>query len=294
MQVKKAIIPAGGYGTRFLPATKAQPKEMLPVVDKPAIQYLIEEALASGIEDIIVVTYRGKNMIADHFDKAYELETELLKTGKLSKLEDVQKISEMTEICYVRQKQALGLGHAVYCARKFIGNEPFALMLPDDIVQATRPCISQLIDKFNRYQSPIIGVEIVPEDKVQLYGIVKGIEVEHRVLKIESLVEKPQPREAPSKLGIIGRYILHPCIFDVLKSTRPGLGGEVQLTDALLKLNEYQQLYAYIFEGTRYDVGDKLGYLKAVVELALQRDEFKEGLKKYLLEIGEKLKLDLT
>ena len=289
MSVKKAIITAGGYGTRFLPATKAQPKEMLPVVDKPAIQYLVEEALASGIEDIIIVTYRGKNAIVDHFDKAYELEAELMKTKKEHKLKEIQNISEMAEICYVRQKQAFGLGHAVYAARKFVGNEPFAVMLADDIVQSASPCISQLIEIFNRYKTSIIGVESVPEEKISFYGIIKGKTIEKRLLKIESLLEKPHTSEAPSNLAIVGRYILHPDIFEILRNTKPGVGGEIQLTDALLKLNEIQQVYAYIFEGTRYDVGDKFGYLKATVDFALQQEDLKESFKQYLLHVAGKL-----
>lgn len=285
MHVKKAIIPAAGLGTRFLPATKAQPKEMLPVVDKPTIQYIVEEAVASGIEDILIISGRGKRAIEDHFDKSYELEEELAKKDKKEQLEMVRKISNMVDIHYVRQKEALGLGHAIYCARKFIGDEPFAVLLGDDIVVSEKPCLLQMIEMFERFKTSIVGVQEVPEDDIDKYGIIKAVKIEDKLYKVEDLVEKPEKKEAPSNLAVMGRYIIQPDIFDILADLPPGRGGEIQLTDALKKLNHTQQLYAYIFDGKRYDVGDKLGYLKATVEFALKREDLREDFKNYLLEI---------
>jgi UTP--glucose-1-phosphate uridylyltransferase len=283
MKVKKAIIPAAGLGTRFLPATKAQPKEMLPIVDKPTIQYIIEEAVASGIEDIIIVSGRGKRAIEDHFDKSYELEETLSKKEKWDMLAEVQQISELANIHYIRQKEPKGLGHAIYCARRFIGNEPFAVMLGDDIVTSEAPCLGQLIEKFDQYDASIIGVQKVPDQDVSKYGIIDPLDAhEDGLINVRSLVEKPKLGENPSNYAVMGRYILTPEIFTILESLPPGAGGEIQLTDALVLLNKIQSVYAYQFIGTRYDVGDKLGFIKATVDFALSRDDLKEEVKAYL------------
>jgi UTP--glucose-1-phosphate uridylyltransferase len=283
MKVKKAIIPAAGLGTRFLPATKAQPKEMLPIVDKPTIQYIIEEAVASGIEDIIIVSGRGKRAIEDHFDKSYELEETLSKKEKWDVLAEVQQISELANIHYIRQKEPKGLGHAIYCARRFIGNEPFAVMLGDDIVTSEAPCLGQLIEKFDQYDASIIGVQEVPDQDVSKYGIIDPLDAhEDGLINVRSLVEKPKLGENPSNYAVMGRYILTPEIFTILESLPPGAGGEIQLTDALVLLNKIQSVYAYQFIGTRYDVGDKLGFIKATVDFALSRDDLKEEVKAYL------------
>lgn len=287
MKVRKAIIPAAGLGTRFLPATKAQPKEMLPIVDKPTIQYIVEEAVASGIEDIIIVSGRGKRAVEDHFDKSYELEETLAKKEKWKSLEEVQAISNLANIHYIRQKEPKGLGDAIYCARRFIGNEPFAVMLGDDIVYSDKPVLKQLIDVFNRYQASIVGVQEVPDEDVSKYGIIsiKGKGVENNVLNVESLVEKPVQEEAPSNYAIMGRYILKPEIFDILGELPPGAGGEIQLTDAIRKQNELQAVLAYNFEGVRYDVGDKFGFIKATVDFALKRDDLRDEVLTYLNDI---------
>lgn len=289
MLIKKAIIPAAGLGTRFLPATKAQPKEMLPIVDKPTIQYIIEEAVASGIEDILIVTGRGKRAIEDHFDKSYELEEELLKKEKYDLLKEVQGVSNLADIHFVRQKEALGLGHAILCAKKFIGKEPFAVLLGDDIVVSEQPCLMQMIELYERYQTSVIGVQVVADEDVHKYGIIKAKWVEDRIFMIEDLVEKPNKQEAPSNLAIMGRYIIDHEIFQILEGIKPGAGGEIQLTDALKVLNQHQQMYGYIFKGRRYDVGDKLGYLEATVEFALQRDDLREDFKNYLIKIVSQL-----
>lgn len=280
-RVKKAIIPAAGLGTRFLPATKAMPKEMLPIVDKPTIQYIIEEAVASGIEDIIIVTGKGKRAIEDHFDNSFELEQNLIEKGKFELLSEVQKSSQMADIHYIRQKEPKGLGHAIWCARKFIGNEPFAVLLGDDIVQAEKPCLKQLIDQYERYQASILGVQKVPQEEVSRYGIVNGNEIGERFFSVNSLVEKPKKEEAPSNLAIMGRYILNPRIFDILGEQGPGAGGEIQLTDAIAGLNQYEAVYAYDFEGTRHDVGEKMGFIQTTIEFALQKDELREDLLTY-------------
>jgi UTP--glucose-1-phosphate uridylyltransferase len=281
-KVKKAIIPAAGLGTRFLPATKAMPKEMLPIVDKPTIQYIIEEAVASGIEDIIIVTGKGKRAIEDHFDNSFELEQNLIEKGKFELLSEVQKSSQMADIHYIRQKEPKGLGHAIWCARKFIGNEPFAVLLGDDIVQAEKPCLKQLIDQYERYQASILGVQKVPQEEVSRYGIVNGNEIGERFFSVNSLVEKPKKEEAPSNLAIMGRYILNPRIFDILGEQGPGAGGEIQLTDAIAGLNQYEAVYAYDFEGTRHDVGEKMGFIQTTIEFALQKGELRENLLTYL------------
>jgi len=285
MRVRKAIIPAAGLGTRFLPATKAQPKEMLPIVDKPTIQFIVEEACASGIEDIIIVTGRSKRAIEDHFDKSYELESELQKNHKEELLHLVQDISNMANIHYIRQKEPRGLGHAIYCAKSFVGNEPFAVLLGDDIVDAEVPCLKQMIEVFNEYKTTILGVQKVPDEDVSKYGIVNCKHVEDRVYKVKDLVEKPSKEEAPSNIAILGRYIITPKIFECLENTAPGAGGEIQLTDALKQLASQEAMYAYDFIGRRYDVGNKMGFLEATVEYALKRKDLRDEFKAYLQRI---------
>lgn len=287
MKVRKAIIPAAGLGTRFLPATKAQPKEMLPVVDKPTLQYIIEEAVDSGIEEILIITGRNKKSIEDHFDRSIELEIELEKKGKTKMLEEVRRISDMADIYYIRQKEPKGLGHAVSCARSFIGDEPFAVLLGDDIVYSEKPCLKQMIEVYNEYKTTILGVQEVEKSEVSKYGIVEGKAIEEGVYKVKDLVEKPKVEEAPSNVAILGRYILSPDIFEILENTPPGVGGEIQLTDALKSLAKVEAVYAYVFEGKRYDVGDKQGFLEATVEMALRREDLREGLMKYLKIIVE-------
>ncbi|MBU5315157.1 UTP--glucose-1-phosphate uridylyltransferase GalU [Clostridium bornimense] len=282
MKVKKAIIPAAGLGTRFLPATKAQPKEMLPIVDKPTIQYIIEEAVASGIEEILIITGKSKRAIEDHFDKSLELEMQLKESGKDDLLKIVQDISNLVDIHYIRQKEPKGLGHAIHCAKTFVGNEPFAVMLGDDVVDSEVPCLKQLIDCFDEYKTSVLGVQRVAEDQVSKYGIVEGIEIEDRVYKVRNLVEKPKEGETNSNIAILGRYIITPKIFEILEHTAPGKGGEIQLTDALQTLMGEEAMYAYNFEGRRYDVGDKLGFLQATVEYALKREELKDDFREYL------------
>lgn len=281
-RVKKAIIPAAGLGTRFLPATKAMPKEMLPIVDKPTIQYIIEEAVASGIEDIIIVTGKGKRAIEDHFDNSFELEQNLIEKGKYELLSEVQKSSQMADIHYIRQKEPKGLGHAIWCARKFIGDEPFAVLLGDDIVQAEKPCLKQLIDQYEKYQASVLGVQKVPMEEVSRYGIVNGNEIGERFFSVNSLVEKPKMEDAPSNLAIMGRYILNPRIFDILGEQGPGAGGEIQLTDAIAGLNQYEGVYAYDFAGTRYDVGEKMGFIQTTIEFALKHKDLRTPLLNYL------------
>lgn len=282
MRVKKAIIPAAGLGTRFLPATKAQPKEMLPIVDKPTIQYIIEEAIASGIEEILIITGRNKKCIEDHFDKSVELEMELEKSGKDELLELVRDISDMVDIHYIRQKEPKGLGHAIHCAKTFVGNEPFAVLLGDDVVDSKKPCLKQLMDCFDEYKTSILGVQTVPEEDVSKYGIVDGLHIEDRVYKVKDLVEKPKQEEAPTNVAILGRYIITPQIFEILENTAPGKGGEIQLTDALKTLISQEAMYAYDFEGRRYDVGDKFGFLKATIEFGLKKEELRNQLLDYL------------
>ena len=285
MKVRKAIIPAAGLGTRFLPATKAQPKEMLPIVDKPTIQYIIEEAVASGIEEILIITGRNKKSIEDHFDKSVELEMELEKAGKQEMLDMVRRISDMVDIHYIRQKEPRGLGHAIHCAKSFVGNEPFAVMLGDDVVDSEVPCLKQLIDCFNEYKTTILGVQTVDPKNVDKYGIVDGLHIEDRVYKVKRLVQKPSVDEAPSNVAILGRYIITPQIFEILENTAPGKGNEIQLTDALETLIKNEAMYAYDFEGRRYDVGDKLGFLQATVEYALRKKELRDGFIEYLQTI---------
>ncbi len=289
MKIRKAIIPAAGLGTRFLPATKAQPKEMLPIVDKPTLQYIIEEAIASGIEEILIITGRNKKSIEDHFDKSIELELELESKGKYDLLEEVRKISDMVNIHYIRQKEAKGLGHAIYCAKSFIGDEPFAVLLGDDIVHnPNNPCLKQMIEAYDEYKASILGVQEVAREDVNKYGIVVGKHIKGRVYEVRGLVEKPAIEEAPSNVAILGRYIINPAIFEILEKTEAGKGGEIQLTDALKVLAEKEAMYAYSFEGRRYDVGDKKGFLEATVEFALRRGDLREEFLKYLNKVVKK------
>ncbi|PRO65831.1 UTP--glucose-1-phosphate uridylyltransferase GalU [Alkalicoccus urumqiensis] len=281
-QVKKAIIPAAGLGTRFLPATKAMPKEMLPIVDKPTIQYIVEEAVASGIEDIIIVTGKGKRAIEDHFDHAFELEQNLAEKGKTDILERVQHTSTMVDIHYIRQKEPKGLGHAVWCARKFIGDEPFAVLLGDDIVQSDEPCLKQLINEYNETGASVIGAQSVPDEETHRYGIIDPGTQTGRRASVNSLVEKPKPGTAPSNLAIMGRYILTPEIFHFLDKQQTGSGGEIQLTDAIESLNNIQRVFAYDFEGTRFDVGEKIGFVKTTLDFALQDPTLQEQLRQYM------------
>lgn len=285
MKIRKAIIPAAGLGTRFLPATKAQPKEMLPLVDKPTIQYIVEEAIASGIQEILIITGRNKKSIEDHFDKSVELELQLEKNNKNDLLELVNNISNMVNIHYIRQKEPKGLGHAISCAKIFVGNEPFAVMLGDDVVDSKTPCLKQLMNCYEKYNSTILGVQEVPKNDVSKYGILDGISIDKNVHKVNNLIEKPNAEEAPSNIAILGRYIISPAIFDILENTEPGKGGEIQLTDALKTLLSNEPIYSYNFEGERYDVGNKLGYLKATTEFALKRDDLNEEFAKYLLTL---------
>jgi UTP--glucose-1-phosphate uridylyltransferase len=282
-KIRKAIIPAAGLGTRFLPVTKAQPKEMLPIVDKPAIQYIIEEAIQSGIEEILIITGRNKRAIEDHFDRSVELELQLKQQGKYDLLGLIEEISNVT-IHYVRQKEAKGLGHAVLCAKQFVGDEPFAVLLGDDIVDANVPCLKQLIDVYEDYPGTILGVQEVPKSKVSSYGIVNPKLVKHNLWQALDLIEKPEIEEAPSQLAVLGRYIIEPEIFALLEQTQPGRGGEIQLTDALCRLAAVKPVYAYNFYGRRYDVGDKQGYLEATVEFALKRPDLRDSFLKYLLK----------
>jgi len=290
MKVRKAIVPAAGLGTRFLPATKAQPKEMLPIVDKPAIQYIVEEAIESGIEDIIIVTGRNKRAIEDHFDKSVELEATLEDKGNADLLRVVQDISNLADIHYIRQKQPLGLGHAVFCARKFIGDEPFAVLLGDDIIDSNPPCLKRMIELYERERSSVIAVQRVPWEDVHKYGIVspsETIEGPVSYTRIDDLVEKPEREAAPSNMAVIGRYIIEPDIFRLLEECAPGRGGEIQLTDALRQLNAVKPMVAYPIEGTRYDIGDKFGYIEATIEYALTRDDLKQDVRHYLTSLVE-------
>lgn len=286
MKIKKAVIPAAGLGTRFLPATKAIPKEMLPIVDKPTIQYIIEEVIASGIEDILIITGRNKVSIEDHFDRAVELEDNLEKTNKEELLEEVRKISKMINIHTVRQKNPLGLGHAVYCAKSFVGNEPFAVLLGDDIVDSQKPCLKQMIEVFEQYNSTILGVQPVAWENVNKYGIVSGNKISDNMYSVNNLIEKPSQDNAPTNIAILGRYIITPKIFEILENTNKGVGGEIQLTDGLKDLCNIEDVYAYTFEGRRYDVGSKLGFLEATVDFALKRDDLRDDFKGYLKKLN--------
>ena len=284
VKIRKAVFPAAGLGTRFLPATKAQPKEMLPLVDKPIIQYVVEEAVAAGITKIIIVTGRGKNAIEDHFDTSYELEHLLEERGKTDLLEQVRAISNMISVSYVRQGETLGLGHAVLMAKDLVGDEPFAVMLGDDIIDAKVPCMKQMIDVFERHNGPVVAVHQVPRDEISAYGVIDGAAVEgnDRVYKIRDLVEKPKAADAPSDLAIIGRYILTPDVFEALEKTPRDVGGEIQLTNGLRDLKTKRAMYGYRFEGVRHDAGNKLGFLKATVEFALKREDLGGPFRDYL------------
>ena len=282
MKVKKAVFPVAGLGTRFLPATKSSPKEMLPLIDKPLVQYVVEEAVASGIEQILFVTGRGKRSIEDHFDISVELEAHLYDKGKDMELSRVREIAEMVEIFYVRQRQAMGLGHAILCAKDFIGNEPFAVLLGDDIIDSARPCLRQLLDVFDSHHGSVLALEQVPMENISSYGCVQATQLSERVFDVVDMVEKPKREEAPSDMAIIGRYVLTPRIFDVLEQQEPGKGGEIQLTDAILTLSKTEKVYGCLFEGLRHDCGDKLGFLKATVDMALKRDEFRAEFEAYL------------
>jgi len=288
MNVRKAIFPVAGLGTRFLPATKSSPKEMLPLIDKPLVQYVVEEAVAAGITQIIFVTGRTKRTIEDHFDLSPELESHLEEKGKDANLQEVRDIAELVDIYYVRQKKALGLGHAILCARDFIGNEPFAVLLGDDIIDSKTPCLKQLLDVYEKYHGSVLALEQVPLKQISSYGCVAVKRIDERVVEVTDMVEKPKLEEAPSDLAIIGRYVLTPAIFPILERQEPGRGGEIQLTDAIRRLSQHEKVYGCLFEGLRHDCGDKLGFLKATVDLALKRDEFREDFANYLRQrLGE-------
>ncbi len=285
MGLKKAIIPAAGLGTRFLPATKASPKEMLPIVDKPAIQYVIEEAKSAAIESILIITGRGKEAIENHFDYSYELQNILEERGKKEEVEIVKKIADMADFFYVRQKEALGLGHAVLCAKNWVSKEPFAVFLGDDIIISKTPCIKQMIEVFEEKKATVLGVVEVDKKDTSKFGIVKGKEINDSLIEVSEIVEKPEPAKAPSTTAVIGRYILTPQIFDELEKTEPGVGGEIQLTDAIKSLMKKEKVFAYRFKGKRYDIGDKFGFLQATVEIALQRKDLGKEFKKYLKQL---------
>ncbi|KXS48890.1 MULTISPECIES: UTP--glucose-1-phosphate uridylyltransferase GalU [Halanaerobium] len=285
MKIKKAVIPAAGWGTRLLPATKAQPKEMLPIVDKPSIQYIVEEAVAAGIEDILIITSKDKQSIEDHFDKSQALEAALKRQGKTELLNMVEDISEMITIHSVRQKEQKGLGHAIYCAKTFVGNDPFAVLLGDDIIHSKKPVIQQMMEIYEEKETAVLGCKTVAEKDVNKYGIVDYSRKDGDVYRVEDMVEKPSLEEAPSNLAILGRYIITPDIFNILENTPPGKGGEIQLTDALKTLLDKRVVYGYDFEGKRYDVGNKMGFLKTTVELALAREDLGPEFKKYLKEL---------
>ncbi|NLJ58655.1 MAG: UTP--glucose-1-phosphate uridylyltransferase GalU [Tissierellia bacterium] len=288
MKVRKAVIPAAGLGTRFLPATKAIPKEMLPIVDKPTIQYIVEEAIASGIEDVLIITGRNKGSIEDHFDRSVELEYNLENNDKEELLEEVRQISKMINIHTVRQKNPLGLGHAVFCAKSFVGNEPFAVLLGDDVVDSKKPCLKQMLEVFEEYKSTILGVQPVEWENVNKYGIVQGNKIHEKIYSVNDLVEKPTRKDAPTNIAILGRYIITPKIFDILENTKKGVGGEIQLTDGLKELCNIEEVYAYIFEGRRYDVGSKIGFLEATVDYALKRDDLRDSFINYLKGVNLK------
>lgn len=284
MKIRKAVIPAAGYGTRFLPATKSQPKEMLPIIDKPTIQYIVEEAAKAGIEEILIITNSQKTSIENHFDRSWELEYFLVRKGKQDELRQIQQISEIANIHTVRQKEQKGLGHAIYCAKAFVGNEPFAVLLGDDVVDNTiYPAIKQLCDQYDKTQASIVGVQEVVYEDLSKYGIVALADgMNNGIGKLADMVEKPDPSQAPSHYGVLGRYVLTPKIFEILETQKEGHGGEIQLTDAIRGLLAYEDVYAYEFQGKRYDVGSKIGYLEAIIDFALQRDDIKEDVKTLL------------
>ncbi len=289
--IRQAVIPAAGFGSRFLPATKAQPKEMLPIIDTPTIQYVIEETVKSGISQILVITGKGKQAIENHFDRSFELEADLARKNKQKQLKEVQAISTMAEIFYIRQKELNGLGDAIRYARNFVGDEPFVVLLGDTIVRSKTPCVRQLIDVYNTYQTTLIGVEEVPENKVDRYGIIQGEQISESVFRVSNLIEKPDPKKAPSRLAIGGRYILTPKIFEYLERTKAGKGGEIQLTDALRDMCRHEETLAFKFEGKRYDIGNKLDYLITEVEFGVDREdlgyEFRQFLKEFVKTFNE-------
>lgn len=289
--VRKAVIPAAGLGTRFLPATKALPKEMLPIVDIPTVQYIVDEAVKSGIEEVLIITNSNKHCMENHFDKSYELEDRLTASGKLKEVEMINRIANMANIYYVRQKEPRGLGHAILCAKSFIGNEPFAILLGDDVVinKEGEPALRQLINAYKKVNASIVGVQTVAEDQVSKYGIVAPSEYDisqGRLKKLYDMVEKPRQEDAPSRLAVLGRYVLTPEIFDLLENQTPGAGGEIQLTDAIKRLMTSQAVYSYDFEGTRYDVGDKFGFIKATIDFSLDREDLHDSVAAYIKEIA--------
>jgi UTP--glucose-1-phosphate uridylyltransferase len=286
-EVRKAIIPAAGLGTRFLPATKSMPKEMLPLIDRPAIQYVVEEAIDSGIDDLIIITGRGKRAIEDYFDDSPELEMHLRNHGKVEELKVVQEISSLIDIHYIRQKEPRGLGDAILCAEKHIGDEPFAVLLGDDIIKNRTPCTKQLIDLYREREQSVIAVETVPREKISSYGIIQGTKVSPSLYRIDDIVEKPQIEEAPSNIGAIGRYVFTPEIFECLEHTPPGVGDEIQLTDGIRILLRFQRIYAHMFQGKRYDTGDKAGYIKAIIEFALENPETRDDIAGHIISLGK-------
>ena len=288
MKIRKAVIPVAGLGTRFLPATKTVPKELLPIVDIPAIQYVVQEAVDSGISEVIFVTGRGKDSIEDHFDEIPELEQVLEERGQKEAVQNLRQIAEMIEVVSVRQKKPLGLGHAVFCARDLVGDEPFAVLLSDDLIEAPVPCLRQLMEIFEEKRESVLALRRVPEDQVRRYGIVQGKQLTKRLYEVENMVEKPQPHETPSRLAIIGRYILRPEIFSLLENVTPGKGGEIQLTDGISQLARQRKVYGYEFEGEHYDIGDKFGFVRATVAYALKRPELKEQTREYLQAVINK------
>ncbi len=285
VDIRKALFPLAGHGTRFLPMTKASPKEMLPLVDKPVVQYVVEEVVAAGVSEVIMITGRGKRAIEDHFDISYELEDMLRKKGKTELLEEVRKISFLADFSYTRQKESKGLGHAVFCGRQLIGDEPFAVVLGDEVIDSPEPALSQLVRAYKRYQGPILGVQRVPKSEVSSYGIAAGRLIEPGLFEVTSLVEKPRPEEAPSDYAVIGRYVLTPDIFDILENQEPGVGGEIQLTDALRSLSGHRAIYAVEVTGNRYDTGDKLGFLKASVQFGLKNQDLGPAFRIYLEQL---------
>jgi UTP--glucose-1-phosphate uridylyltransferase len=285
-QVRKAVFPAAGLGTRFLPATKAQPKEMLPLVDKPTIQYVVEEAVASGLEEIILVTGRNKRAIEDHFDAAFELEYYLQDRGKTEELAQIKTISELASVSYVRQKEPLGLGHAILCARPIVGGEPFGVFLGDDIIVSETPCMRQLLDVYARHDGPVVAVMRIPREEIGRYGVIEAKPLGGNVYEVLDMVEKPAPEDAPSDLAIIGRYVLTPDLFPILAETSPDARGEIQLTNGLRTLRQKRPIYALEFEGRRYDTGDKLGFLKATVDFALARPDLRDEFRAHLKGLG--------
>ena len=289
MKITKAVIPAAGFGTRFLPATKAVPKEMLPIIDKPTIQYIAEEAIASGITDLLIITARGKEALINHFDKAFELELILERDNKQEMLAAVREVSDKLNVHFIRQQEQKGLGHAVLYAKSFVGNEPFAVMLGDDVVDSEKPCIKQLMEQFEKCQATVLGVQKVGMDQVSKYGFVVCENIGDRLYKVSGMIEKPNPSEAPSDIAVLGRYILTPGIFECLEKTPKGAGGEIQLTDGIVMLGQTEDIYAYDFEGKRYDIGNKQGFLQATVDFALKRADLRSEFSAYLKKIANTL-----